>query len=1067
MCPCCLPPRTMAMISSSVGARENGVGKIIPGDMLPGKREREKFQPGFSLIFDIEVDVNNFRFRCQSKGNDLGNVGRNAGEALDIKFCLNTCGVALSIHTRHKSPRRNSSFTQITHHSIVNTPGCETSKLLMEVVTFVCETSSFIWVRHMQICFDIPEACSKFQENESLKKLYSVKRAPSSNFTVDGRILWIEISGLPLCAWGSNAYKKIACSFGKFLFFKKEDSSALSSGRVCISSKSHGLISENIQVEINNELFEATVQEIGSWCIKITDDYIDLSSNDNLKDVDTSSESIDDHSVDDLEYIQTNLNNIVNQVSEQKMDNNEENKQGEEDIHLIVPQQPPKEEANNKESNPECKAESSDLSRPPGFEFMKKSSSPSSKCSTSFARFRKKDIKGVSLIHELNQIIDVGNSLGYDVRVVERGKEENACGSKIFALNTIMARGRSGGLISMWDPNFFSKESIWTVFLTLALWGRGLQSLNAHHNGSYIMFGDMNAVRNEQERVGSIFNNIEADYFNSFIDATGLVDLPIGGRCFTWMNKAGTKLSKLDRFLISEDVIDLLPDIRITALDRIWSDHNPILLHVDKIDFGPSPFKLYNSWLLRDGFDDLIKSEWDSLDFNNSEFPIKSLEELSSIEKKINEGSASPSDTENRLNLLHELEIIDKFASMDLIQKARVKWDIEGDENTKFFHGLINQKRQNQMINGIMVEGNWITDLSLIKDALFQFYKVKFQAKDSQVSFPNLPHSQTLNSMDRDYLERLGLLEEIKEEFGIVRSSKSPAFDSISWNYLDHIFDSLGFGLKWLSMIKTCLSSSRASVLVNGSPTFEFSINRGLRQGYPLSPFLFILVMEGLHNAFADAVGNGLISGININNSSINISYFFTDDVIITTGWNARDLENIIRVLHVFYLTSGLKVNIHKSNIYGIGVNEDEVYNMTSNAGCIEGNIPFNYLGLPIGSNMKSIASWKMLIDHFRSRLSTWKASLLSIGGRLTLIKIWSNFFWGGNQDGKKMAWVKWPIILNSYDNGGLNIGSLKAFNLALLQKWRWRLFTSPNDLWVKVVKAFHGHEGGFDNNGC
>ncbi|GKA88154.1 hypothetical protein Tco_0809918 [Tanacetum coccineum] len=207
----------------------------------------------------------------------------------------------------------------------------------------------WIWIQ-----FPSSSACFKFQENESLKKLYS----------------------------GSNAYKKIACSFEKFLFFEKEDSSALSSGR-----------------------------EIGSWCIKITDDYIDLSSNDNIKDVDTSSESIDDHSVDDLEYIQTNLNNIVNQ--------------------------PPKEEANNKESNPECKAESSDLSRPPGFEFMKKSSSPSSKCSTSFARSRKKDIKGVSLIHELNQIIDVGNSFGYDVRVVERGKEENACGSKIFALNTM------------------------------------------------------------------------------------------------------------------------------------------------------------------------------------------------------------------------------------------------------------------------------------------------------------------------------------------------------------------------------------------------------------------------------------------------------------------------------------------------------------------------------------------------------------------------------------------------------------------------------------------------------
>ncbi|GJU13565.1 RNA-directed DNA polymerase, eukaryota, reverse transcriptase zinc-binding domain protein [Tanacetum coccineum] len=730
------------------------------------------------------------------------------------------------------------------------------------------------------------------------------------NNVVDERILWIEISGLPLCAWGSNAYKKIACSFGKFLFFKKEDSSALSSGRVCISSKSHGLISENIQVEINN----------GSWCIKITDDYIDLSSNDNLKDVDTSSESIDNHSIDHLEYIQTNLNNIVNQVSEQKMDNNEENK-------------------------------------------------------TSAKKFRKKDIKGVSLIHELNQIIDVGNSLGYDVRVVERGKEENACGSKIFALNTIMARGRSGGLISM------------TRFLSSPYGEEDFSHSMHHHNGSYIMFGHMNAVRNEQERVGSIFNNIEADYFNSFIDATGLVDLLIGGRCFTWMNKAGTKLSKLNCFLISEDVIDFLPDIRITALDRIWWDHNPILLHVDKIDFGPSLFKLYNSWLLRDGFDDLIKSEWDSLDSNNSKFPIKchekfcilkdkirqwnnnkktmkrnrkaaALEELSVIEKKIDEGSASPSNTENRLNLLYELEIIDKFALMDLIQKARVKWDIEGDENTKFFHGLINQKRQNQMINGIMVEGNWITDLSLIKDAFFQFYKVKFQAKDSQVSFPNLPHSQTLNSMDRDYLERLVTHEEIKEEFGIVRSSKSPA-----------------------------------SILVNGSPTSEFSINHGLRQGDPLSPFLFILVMEGLHNAFADAV----------------------DDVIITTGWNARDLENIIRVLHVFYLASGLKINIHKSNIYGIGVNKDEVYNMASNAG-------WGHLTL-IKSVLGSLGIYY---------LSIFRAPELVLND---LERIRSNFFWGGNQDGKKMAWVKWPIILNSYDNGGLNIGSLKAFNLALLQK--------------------------------
>ncbi|GJW20753.1 putative RNA-directed DNA polymerase, eukaryota, reverse transcriptase zinc-binding domain protein [Tanacetum coccineum] len=83
----------------------------------------------------------------------------------------------------------------------------------------------------------------------------------------------------------------------------------------------------------------------------------------------------------------------------------------------------------------------------------------------------------------------------------------------------------------------------------------------------------------------------------------------------------------------------------------------------------------------------------------------------------------------------------------------------------------------------------------------------------------------------------------------------------------------------------------------------EFSIKRGLRQGDPLSPFLFILVMEGLHNAFEEAVGNGLITGVNIKNSTINVSHlFYADDVIITTDWNAKDMDNIIRVLHVMSL---------------------------------------------------------------------------------------------------------------------------------------------------------------------
>ncbi|GJR92162.1 RNA-directed DNA polymerase, eukaryota [Tanacetum coccineum] len=141
---------------------------------------------------------------------------------------------------------------------------------------------------------------------------------------------------------------------------------------------------------------------------------------------------------------------------------------------------------------------------------------------------------------------------------------------------------RSGGLISMWHLNTFLKEAIWCdepyiiakgKWKNLAgdcfminiygpqdsstkssLWNR-IADFMHHHKGKFILFGDMNVVRNENESFGSIFSQIEADHFNSFIDLNGLIDLPIGGRLYTWMNKAWTKLSKLDRFLISDEVL--------------------------------------------------------------------------------------------------------------------------------------------------------------------------------------------------------------------------------------------------------------------------------------------------------------------------------------------------------------------------------------------------------------------------------------------------------------------------------------------------------------------------------
>nr|GEX19632.1 RNA-directed DNA polymerase, eukaryota, reverse transcriptase zinc-binding domain protein [Tanacetum cinerariifolium] len=142
---------------------------------------------------------------------------------------------------------------------------------------------------------------------------------------------------------------------------------------------------------------------------------------------------------------------------------------------------------------------------------------------------------------------------------------------------------------------------------------------------------------------------------------------------------------------------------------------------------------------------------------------------------------------------------------------------------------------------------------------------------------------------------------------------------------------------------------------------------------------------------------------------------------------------------------------------------------------------------------MNRVESWSHLVSKFNDKLSNWKANLISIGGRLTLIKavlgsvriyhmsifklpetmnhtlerIHASFFWGGDEDRKKMAWVKWDLILASLAKGGLRVGSLKAFNLALLLKWRWRFVNNLNALWSRLIKVIHGEQAGFDFKRC
>ncbi|GJY01731.1 RNA-directed DNA polymerase, eukaryota, reverse transcriptase zinc-binding domain protein [Tanacetum coccineum] len=312
------------------------------------------------------------------------------------------------------------------------------------------------------------------------------------------------------------------------------------------------------------------------------------------------------------------------------------------------------------------------------------------------------------------------------------------------------------------------------------------------------------------------------------------------------------------------------------------------------------------------------------------------------------------------------------------------------------------------------------------------------------------------------------------------------AFDSIRWDFLDDVLKEFGFRCKWRNWIQSCLTSSKGSILVNGCPTNEFQFYKGLKQGDPLSPFLFILVMESLHLSFQRIVNAGMFKGIVLDQSLCLSHMFYADDAIFLGEWSDGNISTLIHVLKCFFHASGLKINLNKSKIMGINVESAQVIQAAAKLGCLVLKCPFYYLGTRVGGSMTRVQAWQEIVEKVKSRLSKWKSKTLSIGGRLTLLKsvlgsipvfhmsifkvpskvlhilesIRSHFFNGHDPGSKKASWVKWNNILTDKKRGGLGVSSLFALNRGLMIKWVWKFLSQKDSLWTKVIVAIHGVGG-------
>ncbi|GKV52113.1 hypothetical protein SLEP1_g58708 [Rubroshorea leprosula] len=301
------------------------------------------------------------------------------------------------------------------------------------------------------------------------------------------------------------------------------------------------------------------------------------------------------------------------------------------------------------------------------------------------------------------------------------------------------------------------------------------------------------------------------------------------------------------------------------------------------------------------------------------------------------------------------------------------------------------------------------------------------------------------------------------------------AYDKVCWRFLDYMLLRMGFGETWRGWIRECLQTSLFLVLVNGSPT---------RQEDLLSPFLFLIVVEGLNGLISLAIDRGLFQGVEVGSNGVRFSHIqFADDTILFGHATESNIWATKCILRTFELVSRLKINYAKSHLIGVHVQEEWNLKMACLLNCNMGETPFKYLEVQVGGNHRRLAMWQSLVDSFKKKLSMWKGRWLSLGGRITLLnfaltslpmfllsvylapksivkpieKIKRDFLWGGCEGNRKIHSVSWERICRNKKKGGLGVKDIRSFNLALLGKWWDKLAKGEEGLWFKLIKEKYG----------
>lgn len=299
------------------------------------------------------------------------------------------------------------------------------------------------------------------------------------------------------------------------------------------------------------------------------------------------------------------------------------------------------------------------------------------------------------------------------------------------------------------------------------------------------------------------------------------------------------------------------------------------------------------------------------------------------------------------------------------------------------------------------------------------------------------------------------------------------AFDSVNREFIYYMLHCMGFPSTWIDWIRECISTPSFSVMVEGSPAGFFCSNRGIRQGDPLSPYLFVIVMEFWSIQMDLAVAKGDIHPLKRGVPNQISHLLFADDMLVFCKGHKQTLKNLDLLFEKLRLNTGLSINKEKTKVY-FSKGSRNKGELAETLGCCRGLLPVKYLGLPLSIKYPKTSNFGGLLDKLRARTEGWMTRVLSFAGRVELAKtvlLGSMNYW--IQSFKlpkniiseleriigKFIWkeglhsVSWDNICRPKKEGGLGLRKIKDMSRAAGVKLLWRL-GSTDTLWATWMRS-------------